>query len=34
VLTDLLYAFSVKSELLAGPLSLELPLHPGMGGFA
>jgi hypothetical protein len=34
VLTDLLSVISVKSELLAGPRSLELPLHSGVDGFA
>jgi hypothetical protein len=32
--TDLLSAISVKSELLAGKRSLELPLHSGVDGFA
>jgi hypothetical protein len=34
VLTDLLPAISVESELLAGPQWLELPLQPGVDGFA
>jgi hypothetical protein len=34
VMTDLLPAISVESELLTGPQSLDLPLQPGVGGFA